>query len=70
MKRSEMIQKMTESLIREFLTCSEVSRRHCKDAAERMLDLVEDLEMLPPQTVEKSVMPGIEDFKVNKWDRE
>lgn len=48
MKRSEVINKIKKSLIDQFLTCSEVTRNQCKNEAEYILDMLEELGMLPP----------------------
>ena len=38
--------------------------------AESILSSLEEEGMLPPETTEKSVLPGMADFKVNKWESE
>lgn len=63
MKRSEMIEKIADELMYRYDETP-------VEIAEDILRIIEALGMRPPQTVEKSVMPGIEDFKVHKWDRE
>lgn len=65
MKRSEMILKLKEQLVWDFLTCSEVTRSKCKDSAERILEIIEEHGMLPPRT-------QLEPMKLsdNAWDPE
>jgi hypothetical protein len=59
MKKSEFISKVLEK-----------NGEYTRIEVEQLLEVFENLGMLPPTSVEKSVLPGIGDFVVNKWDPE
>ena len=45
-------------LISRFLTCSEVTRKNCLEAAEEALSILEELEMQPPPRLENYPSEG------------
>jgi hypothetical protein len=60
MKRSEMLEKIRQ-VLRDV--GPEIQ-------AEEILKTIEEAGMLPPVIREKSVLPGISDFEVRKWEPE
>jgi hypothetical protein len=59
MKKSEFIQKVLEE-----------NGEYTKIEVEQLLETFQKLGMLPPVCLEKSKLPGIDDFVVNKWEPE
>lgn len=66
MKRSEMSFLIAQELFRS----NKVDPTECGNLAELVLDFIEKNGMLPPTRTEKSVLPGVQDFVVNKWEPE
>ena len=59
MKRSDFISRVLEK-----------NGEFTKTEVELLLEAFEQLGMLPPTRIERSVLPGIGDFTVNNWDPE
>ncbi len=48
MKRSQLIKKINKEIVDHFLTCDNITGVLCESATNRILEIIEDVGMLPP----------------------
>lgn len=71
MTKRQMVELMVDAAFEADVLCVGIPGAPTYDMVfEKVLEAQIKAGMLPPEVIEKSVMPGVSDFKTNKWESE